>query len=322
MSGKSDENHDKHVPYGKKGTGYYSDHTLGCFRVIEKAQKQVLEAIESVMLDVIVAQAHNKPMESFNFADLGAADGGTSMNMWKTVFQYIRGRESANGSCATPICLYYEDQPINDFTSLFMRIHGLLPTTYRSNTQDKDFFGKIPEVYTFASGTSFHKQCFPSNSIIFEFSSTAIHWLRDKPPSLQTVIHSSLVPWDLDDSHDADPSPLSQDIRTKHAIERQSMAELVEMLRQRSKELVKGGRCLFLLLAEDEQGQYLGKTRSFPNSVLDILNRLWKQMSQEGIITETEFINTTMCNFYRRKSKVLEIFDNADFINGEWSILL
>eukprot|EP00968_Pinguiococcus_pyrenoidosus_P011694 scaffold964_cov261-Pinguiococcus_pyrenoidosus.AAC.20 len=34
----------KHVPIGEAGSGYYSDHTKGCYDVVDKATPMMLEA--------------------------------------------------------------------------------------------------------------------------------------------------------------------------------------------------------------------------------------------------------------------------------------
>ena len=55
---------------GEKGDGFYSLHTKGCFDVIANAKSDILNVLAK--MDV------NKP-GSFNIADFGTADGGTSM---------------------------------------------------------------------------------------------------------------------------------------------------------------------------------------------------------------------------------------------------
>ena len=37
-----------HIPYGKDGSGFYTDNTIGCFRVIDAAAPLALKAIGKV----------------------------------------------------------------------------------------------------------------------------------------------------------------------------------------------------------------------------------------------------------------------------------
>jgi len=100
-----------HVPYGKDGSGYYSDNAPVCTNAISASKPLVLDAIRSATV---------KPGSVFTIADYGCADGGTSMLLMYACVKELRnihGDELA-------INVVYEDQPVNDFKSLFLRLQG------------------------------------------------------------------------------------------------------------------------------------------------------------------------------------------------------
>ena len=61
-----------------------------------------------------------KPGSVFTIADYGCADGGTSMALLYACVQELRKIHGDD----LPIYVIYEDQPINDFKSLFLRLQG------------------------------------------------------------------------------------------------------------------------------------------------------------------------------------------------------
>ena len=62
-----------------RGAGYYSERTAGARDVINDARELVLTALETL-----------SDAESLRLADFGAADGGTSQQMWSTVIETLR----------------------------------------------------------------------------------------------------------------------------------------------------------------------------------------------------------------------------------------
>ena len=48
-------------------------------------------------------------------------------------------------------------------------------------TDTKSYYGEIPDVYPFASGTSFHQAIFPRESLDLAFSATASHYISKVP---------------------------------------------------------------------------------------------------------------------------------------------
>ena len=81
-----------------RGAGYYSSNTVGAKTVIDKVG------------DLVVAAAGKMPPlaegQAFTVADFGAADGGTSMDMMRSLVRAIRIREPGR-----QISITYTDLP-------------------------------------------------------------------------------------------------------------------------------------------------------------------------------------------------------------------
>ena len=144
-----------------RGAGYYSDNTIGAKAVIDAAGDLVAEALAAMDLS---------GPEPFGVADFGAADGGTTLDLMRRIVATVR---AANPD--KPVTITYTDLPHNDFSVLFRRLHGVL------DAADASPLGREPNLYTFASGTSFYRQVFPDNSLSLGFSATAMHWLSARP---------------------------------------------------------------------------------------------------------------------------------------------
>ena len=91
------------------GGGYYSANALGA--------KQVIDATRPLVDDALRALASLPSEKPFAIADFGAADGGTSFELYAAYRAY-----SANGFTYRAITLTYTDLPFNDFSTVFRRI--------------------------------------------------------------------------------------------------------------------------------------------------------------------------------------------------------
>ena len=72
-----------------------------------------------VVLDAI-RSAFVKPGSVFTIVDYGCADGGNSMPV---IYACVKELRKIHGD-ELPIHVIYEDQPVNDFKSLFLRLQG------------------------------------------------------------------------------------------------------------------------------------------------------------------------------------------------------
>ena len=106
-----------------KGAGYYSRATIGAKHVMDNAASLVLEAVDRMELQ--------EDGSVFRATDMGAADGGTSIDLWGKVLGAVRQK------CPTkPIEMIYTDLPRNDFSQVFQIVHGL--TEHFATTSNLD----------------------------------------------------------------------------------------------------------------------------------------------------------------------------------------
>jgi hypothetical protein len=242
-----------------KGAGYYSKATTGARDVINLAIPLIIGAIERMEL---VDDGMN-----LRVADMGCADGGTSMEMWREVLSYLRRKLPSR-----PIEIVYTDLPRNDFSQLFRTIHG--------QTDIKSYHGDLDDIFPFASGTSFHQRMFPRNSVNLGFSATASHYVSKVPCNITDHVHM-----------------VGAKGVERRAYEAVGRSEWENLLALRARELVVGGRLVLLNFGIDEKGRYLGHTGGM--SMFDTFNGLWKELSVEGMITKAEYANTNFPQVYR-----------------------
>ncbi|XP_013398519.1 gibberellic acid methyltransferase 2-like [Lingula anatina] len=241
-----------HIPYGKEGSGFYSDNHIACFNVVDAATPMALNALEKVPVKSL-----NVP---FVIADFGTADGGTSMILLKKMIELLRVRHGKD----LPVQVVYEDQPVNDFKSLFFRVQGLLSHAPPSYMQEFD------NVYVLASGTSFYSQCLPPGSLHFGMSFTAMHWLSTRPCRITGALHFTEI----------------TDYKEKAVFQAQAAKDWETILLARAKELRSGGRMVVINLAIDKEGQSAGTTKNIKESVFHSFTKYWKEMATEGEITQ------------------------------------
>jgi len=101
------------MPFGKDGSGSYSHNATHAYQVSDGNIPMIIDAVKSINI---------KPGSVFTAVDYGAADGGISMRLWYSCVKTLREKHGDE----LPIVIIYEDQPFNDFKSLFMRTEGIL----------------------------------------------------------------------------------------------------------------------------------------------------------------------------------------------------
>ncbi len=242
-----------------KGAGYYSKSTGGAREVINLAAPMILAAVARMGLA--------DDGRVFRAADMGCADGGTSVEMWTEVLGGIRKRLPTR-----PIEIVYTDLPRNDFSQLFRMIHG--------QTEVQSYYGTVPDVFPFASGTSFHQAIFPPETLNLAFSATASHYVSKVPCNISNHVHM-----------------VGATGTERAAYDEIGRVEWERMLHFRARELARGGRLVFLNFGIDDQGRYLGSTGGV--SMFDTFSRLWRGLADEGAITSAEYANTNFPQVYR-----------------------
>nr|KAG5688734.1 hypothetical protein BaRGS_002058 [Batillaria attramentaria] len=112
-------------------------------------------------LDKIPVPARNGV---FTIGDYGTSDGSTSMTLVRKIIEWLREKHGEE----LPIQVLYEDQELNDYNSLFKRLHD-----------ESSYLHDFTNVYTMASNTNFYKQVVPNETCDVIFTSIATHWLED-----------------------------------------------------------------------------------------------------------------------------------------------
>jgi hypothetical protein len=256
------------------GGGYYSANALGAKAVIDATLPFVDEALR--------AAASVQSDQPFAIADFGASDGGTSIDLMRHVVRTVRKAHPRR-----LITLTYTDLPYNDFSVLFRRLHGVL------GAQDPEPLAQERGLFTFAAGTSFHRQIFPDATLSFGFSATAMHYLSAKPGPIADHVHAV------------------GGTRDEIALYRsQGRLDWATILLARARELVPGGRLVIANLCVDEHGRHIGSTGGA--SMFDTLSKHWRSLAAAGLITESEYRAATFQMYYHSPQEYAAPFTDPD----------
>jgi len=204
-----------------RGSGYYSQRTVGAKIAIDATQPLMENALEEIPKHPIL-----------KLADFGSADGGTSQEMWSNLIDKIR-----NANDNRQIEILYTDLASNDFSTLFRTIQGL------QGDSNLAFQNKYSNIFVHGCGTGFHKQLMSDNSLSLGFSATAMHYVSEKPCQILNHVHMT-----------------GATKEEKEKFKYQASQDWESILLNRAKELSSGGRFICLNFGIDEKGRYLGNT--------------------------------------------------------------
>ncbi|MGI9478647.1 MAG: SAM-dependent methyltransferase [Hyphomicrobiaceae bacterium] len=248
-----------------KGGGYYSESTRGA--------KDVIDNASGMLLDAVAALPAPQPGRPIQIADFGAADGGTSKKTIRDTVAAIRGRFPDH-----QILVTYTDLASNDFSTLFKTMQGLEGQT------DNTYYTEFDGVFVHACGIGFHRQLIPDASLSLGFSATAMHYISEKPCEIPNHVHMVGATGDA-----------------LAAYADRAAKDWENILLARARELVPGGRLVFMNFGKDEQGRYLGGTGGV--DMFDTFDQLWKDLATKGRITDQEYVNASFSQFYRTKEE-------------------
>ena len=254
-----------------RGEGYYSERTAGAKNVINDAGAMVLAALDDL-----------PDSDTLKIADYGAADGGTSQQMWDAV---IRNRR--NSGDKRQIEMLYTDLASNDFSTLFRMMQGMQgdPTYAYQN--------HFENVFVHGCGTGFHKQLMSSASLHLGFSATAMHYVSAKPLEIPNHVHAACA-----------------DAGSKTAFAKQAEADWQNILLARAAELVPGGRFICLNFGIDAEGRYLGNTGG--KHMFDHFHKFWKELYDKRSITKSEYEGATFVQYYRTMEEFCAPFSDPN----------
>ena len=240
--------------------GGYSIHTVGAKHVIDNTGELALDALDAI--DIADQES------TFQLADFGAADGGTSIDLIRRIIGAVRKRAPTR-----PISMTYTDLPRNDYSALFNMIHG-------GRSDVTSYLDEYDDVYVYAAGTSFYLPIFPANTLDFGFSATAMHWTSALPGRISNHVHAV--------------GAKGEELET---FRRFALADWETILLNRARELKSGARLVMSNFCIDEQGRYLGNTGGV--NMFDTFAMLWRRLVEDGAITEAEYLNTAFPQFYK-----------------------
>ena len=230
--------------------------------------------------------------EILKFADFGSADGGTSQEMWFNVIKLIREKGDDR-----QIEILYTDLASNDFSTLFKTMQGM-----HGNSQFA-FQHIFSNVYVHGCGTGFHQQLMANNSLTLGFSATAMHYVSERPCLIENHVHMT-----------------GANEREKQLFKDQANKDWETILLNRSKEMINGGRFICINFGIDEKGRCLGNTGG--HVMFNNFAKNWKQLENQGLITNQEFINATFTQHYRTLEEFKKPFENKDSVISKSGLVL
>ncbi|MEM6985926.1 MAG: SAM-dependent methyltransferase [Pseudomonadota bacterium] len=254
------------------GGGTYSLATRGAKDVIDRATPRVLAAVEAMQLP--------SSLSRFAMADMGCADGGTSLDMVAAVLSRVQSVAPDVQSTVT-----YADQPRNDFNALVQIAEGLGPF--------ESWARSFERAWPLVSGASFYTQAVPDDSLDLVFSATAMHWLSGKPCDIADHVHMV----------GAAPTEL-------RVFAEQAASDWICIVQHRSRELKPGGRAVFANFCRDPNGHYLGNTTGV--NMFDTLAEIWREFVADGVVNEHELARMTLPQYYRTVEEFVAPFEQGD----------
>ena len=230
--------------------------------------------------------------EILKFVDFGSADGGTSQEMWFNVIKLIREKGDNR-----QIEILYTDLASNDFSTLFKTMQGM-----HGNSQFA-FQHIFSNVYVHGCGTGFHQQLMANNSLTLGFSATAMHYVSERPCLIENHVHMT-----------------GANEQEKQLFKDQANHDWETILLNRSKEMINGGRFICINFGIDEKGRCLGNTGG--HVMFNNFAKNWKQLENQGLITNQEFINATFTQHYRTLEEFKKPFENKDSVISKSGLVL
>ncbi|MEL6345545.1 MAG: SAM-dependent methyltransferase [Myxococcota bacterium] len=230
----------------------YSLDTLGAKICLERAWDMLDRAVDEIPLGPTV-----------RYIDFGTADGGTMVETWARVLDRLRRRDAA---AFLELCCV--DLPRTDFNTLAHNTDRVVADRPRAAAH------LIPR--------SFYSAVSAPGTMRLGFSSTAMHWLSQRPGPLTTHTHPNAT----------------DDDGQRAAYQAQAARDFEQILLRRAEELAIGGQMVLVNLATDAQGRFLGKN-GVDENMHDVLHELWRGMWTDGLIEEAHYHAAVINNYYK-----------------------
>lgn len=249
-----------------EGNGYYNDHSQLQQSSIPYALPFLIRAAESVQLPdnpgVVV------------IADYGSSQGKNSLEPMKAAITTMRSRMIEH----LPIAVFHNDQPANDFSSLFQVMESS-PESYRH---------EISNVFSYATGRSFYERLFPDNQVSLGWSAWSVQWLSAIPAVIPDHFWYARASEEVTD-----------------AFRRQAKQDWDQFLWHRSRELHQGGYLVVHAAWADDQGL------SGWEIPFDIANTVLQKMVEQDLLAQHEYGRMTLPVKVRTLSEYQETFHSG-----------
>lgn len=253
----------------------------------------VINTATPLVLNEIKKQPFRSPgvgSSAYHIADYGTADAGTSLGLMREMVNAVRERAGDDKE----VVVHYEDQLTNEWQSVFNHALGLKSVSDAYGTPIPYPYS-LQNVFIEACGVGFHNQCYPSSSIDFGVSFTAMHWLSRFPSSMKgnEKMHAARCI----------ESPIPE--------KKQAAEDWKAILKARAKELRPGGRFVCVNFCKNSNGHFLGHT-DVGASMWDSFQSSWDKLKEQGLIEEEERLGVSFPNYYRTKEEFMEAFDDDE----------
>jgi hypothetical protein len=247
-----------------EGRGYYNKHSL----IPSVGAAFALPHLERAIADVPL-EPTDQPVV---IADYGSSQGRNSLAPMRLAVDSIRARTGAD----RPILVYHNDQPSNDFNSLFEVL----------DTSPDSYSRADPNVYPCAIGRSFYENVLPPNSVHVGWSSYAAMWISRIPGPIPGHVFFARSSGEV-----------------REAWERQGVEDWESFLSLRTRELRPGGCLVISVPGADENGV------SAFEGIWDQANAELAAMVDEGAITVGERHRMAVNVWPRRRADLVAPFE-------------
>jgi len=193
-------------------------------------------------------------------ADYGSATGRNSAAPMRTVVDIIRQR-----AASLPMAVFHNDQPANDFSSLFGWLAG--PIGYLQGVEG---------VFVYASGRSFYEQLFPDEYVDIGWSANAAHWLSRVPLPIPNHL-----------SYRRGMPGLDEPFR------KQAAEDWRRFVEHRAHELRVGGNLVVVVVSADDQGDSGG------DHFVDVINEVLVDLLAAGKLQRHEYNRMAIATYFR-----------------------
>lgn len=249
-----------------RGRGYYNAHSQVQYLAMRAGLPYLAKAATRVPLP--------EAGSVFVVADYASSEGQNSLEPMRLVVETIRRRISD----PIPITVVHNDQPANDFSSLFTLV----------TSSEESYLQGTSNVFSYAVGRSFFEQVFPAHQVSLGWSSSAAMFLSSTPRVIPNHFYSPCTTGDVHESFSN---------QARHDWER--------FLLHRATELRAGGRLVLLFVGSDERGLFGGE------GLVNFANQVLQEMVQEGKLRPQEYEAMAMPVYLRNLVECEEPFSRG-----------